>query len=140
MAKGFRLQPKLYKLTFEDGDLDGLECTLEGVSLERFIELTTIADLLGTPEGRTAENIEAQFSTLGGLLAEWNLEDDNGPVEPSYDALKKFDFSYVQQIMQAYIQAFAAVPKDSNDDSSSGGTSEEASLGLAKSSRNLKNS
>jgi hypothetical protein len=136
MAKGFKLQSKLYQITFEDGDLDGLECTLKGVSLERFLELVTAADELTTPEGRTPENIEAQFSTLGELLTAWNLQDDDDePVPPSYEALKKFDLSYVQQIMRAYMQAFSTVPKASDDDSPSGETSPERSLGLARQSR-----
>jgi hypothetical protein len=134
--KGFRLQAKRYQLTFEDGDLDGLECTMSGVSLEKFLEVAAAADALSTPEGRTPENIEAQFRMLGELLLSWNLtDDDDQPVEPSYEALKQFDFSYVQLILQAYLAAFSTVPKASDEPSSSGGTSPERSLGLARQSK-----
>ena len=134
--KGFKLQPKLYELKFEDGDLDGLQCTMKGVSLGRFLELTVAAEELQTPQGRTPENIEAQFTTMAELLVSWNLEDDEDqPITPSYEALKTFDFSYVQQILRAYMDAFSSVPKDSNETSNSGETSPERSLGLVRQSQ-----
>lgn len=136
MTSTFHLQSKLYRLTFEDGDLAGFACTLKGVSLEEFLGLSMTAEQLATPAGRTRKNIEAQFAALGDLITEWNLVDaDDDPVPVSYDELKKFDFSYVNRIMKAYMRAVSSVPKASNDDSSSGGTSPERSLGLAKSSR-----
>jgi hypothetical protein len=136
MASAFKLQPKLYQVTFEEGDLDGLVCQFRGVSLEKFIEIAGLADALGSPEGRTPENIEAQFSLLGALLESWNLVgEDDRPVEASYEALKQFDYSYVQQIMRGYTRAFTAVPKASSENSPSGGTSPERSLGLARQSR-----
>jgi hypothetical protein len=132
----FKLQPKLYQVTFEDGDLDGLVCKFKGLSLEEYIAFVTLAESVTTPEGRTPENIEKQFVTLAELLVSWNLEDDDDqPVEPSYEALKKFDLTLVRQIMRGYTRAFTSVPKASNETSPSGETSPERSLGLARQSR-----
>jgi hypothetical protein len=131
----FKLQPKLYQVTFEDGDLDGLVCKFKGLSLDEYLAFVALAETVATPEGRTPENIERQFTTLAGLLVSWNLEDDNGPVEPSYAALKTFDLTYVKQIMRGYTRAFTAVPKDSSETSPSGEISPERSLGLGRQSR-----
>jgi hypothetical protein len=132
MSSTFHLQPKLYRLTFDDGsDLDGFACTLKGVSLDEFLSLSMAADELKTPAGRTKENVEAQFATLAGLITAWNLADDNDkPVPVSYDELKAFDYSYVNKILRAYMRALSAVPKDSSSGSPSGGKSEEEQLGL----------
>lgn len=136
MAKGFKLQPKHYQLTFEDGDLDGLVCEFKGLPLGEWLEFVALIETTSTPEGRTAENIETQFTTLAGLLVSWNLQDaDDQPVPPSYEALKTFDLTYVRQMMREYTRAFTAVPKASNENSDSGGTSPERSLGLARQSK-----
>ncbi len=136
MANGFKLQPKHYRVTFEDGDLDGLVCEFRGLPLGEYLAFVAVAEAVGTKEGRTTENIEKQFATLADLLVSWNLHDaDDQPVEPSYEALKTFDLSYVRQMMRGYTQAFTAVPKASDETSSSGGTSPERSLGLARQSK-----
>ena len=135
-GKRFRQQTKRYDITFEDGDLDGFECTMGGVSLERFVEITVLSTTLETPEGRTPENIERQFTILGELLISWNLDDEQGNAVPcDYDGLKKQDFGFVMAILKGWMTAVASVPKASQDDSNSGGPSPERSLGLAKQSR-----
>jgi hypothetical protein len=131
--KRFKREPKLFEITFEEGDLDGFEITMRGVSLERFIEIARLSAALETPAGRTPENIERQFTVLAELLVEWNLDDEkDNPVPATYDGLKQMDFADVMKIMGGYMQAIASVPKASKDDSSSGETLEEASLGLAR--------
>ena len=136
MAKGFKLQPKHYQVTFEDGDLDGLVCEFKGLPLGEWLEFVALIETTSTKEGRTVENVEKQFTTLADLLVSWNLQDDDDqPVAPSYEALKTFDLSYVRQIMRGYTQASTAVPKASSETSDSGGTSPERSLGLARQSK-----
>jgi hypothetical protein len=134
--KRYKREPKRYDLTFEDGDLDGFECSMRGVSLERFVEITVLSSTLETPEGRTPENIERQFTILGELLVSWNLDDEhNQPVPCTYDGLKKQDFSFVMAILKGWMTAVASVPKASDDDLSSGATSPERSLGLVSQSQ-----
>lgn len=131
-ANRFKREQKHYQLNFEGTDLDGAEIVMKGVSLGRFLEVSRLASLLATPEGRTPENVEAQFQVLAGLLVSWNWDDeDDQPIPATYDGLKTLDFADVQQIMQGYMQAIASVPKASSSDSTSGGRSQEESLGLA---------
>jgi len=129
---GYKRQPRLYRLTFDDdSELGGFECTLKGVSVDEFLTLSMAADVLKTPAGRTRENVEAQFVMLASLTTAWNLVgDDDKPVPVSYDALKTFDYAYVNRILRAYIRAVSQVPKDSNSDSPPGGPSQEEQLGL----------
>ena len=136
MTRRFKREGKRYQLTFEDGDLDGFECIMRGISLEQFIDVTALETELQTPEGRTPENIEKQFSFIGSLLVSWNLDDEDGnPVPATYEGLRAQDFEFVMQVMKAYMNALAVVPKDSDSDSSAGGTSPERSLGLAGQSK-----
>lgn len=134
--KRFRRERKLYQINFEDPDLDGFECVMSGVSLDRFIGITALAAELETPEGRTKENIEAQFTTLAASLVSWNLDDEDGhPVACGYEGLRLQDFDFVMAIMSGWMQALSSVPKASESDSPSGATSQEQSLGLAGLSR-----
>ena len=136
MPKKFKLEPKVYELNFEDDDLYGFVCRMRGISLEKFVEASNLEVALGTPEGRTPENIEKQFTFIADLLLEWNLvSEDDKDVPATYDELKKLDFSIVMRILKGYMQAVSSVPKDSSETSNSGGTSPERSLGLASVSK-----
>lgn len=131
-GRRFRRERKLYQLNFEGTDLDGLEVIMKGVSLERFIAFSRVAAELESADGRTIENIEAQFQFLAEALVSWNLDDEDGdPVPATYEGLKEQDISDVNAIMVGYMQAISSVPKALNSDSPSGGISEEQSLGLA---------
>ena len=135
-GKRFRRERKLYQLTFDDPELDGFECVMSGVSLDRFIEISALAAELETPAGRTRENIEAQFTTLAASLVEWNLDDEDGnPVPCDYDGLADQDFDFVMAIMLGWMKAISQVSVPLDSGSSSGETSPEASLGLASLSR-----
>ena len=99
-------------------------------------KFTPLAAELETPEGRTKENIEAQFTTLAGSMVSWNLDDDDGkPISCDYEGLRVQDFDFVMKIMLGWMQAISSVPESLGKDSNSGGTSPEASLGLASVSR-----
>ena len=135
-GKRFRRERKLYQLTFDDPELDGFECIMSGVSLDRFIEISALAAELETPAGRTRENIEAQFTTLAASLVEWNLDDEDGNAIPcDYDGLAAQDFDFVMKIMLGWMQALSSVPESLGKDSGSGATSPERSLGLASASK-----
>ena len=128
----FRRERTLYDIKFEDDpELAGFWIRMRSVTLEEFVEVTELAAALETPEGRTKENIEKQFQVVGSHLAEWNYADEDGTEYPAtYDGLKKLDFRDVMKILYGWMQALTSVPKSSSSDSSSGGTSEESSLGL----------
>jgi len=135
-GKRFRREQKLYALDFDAPELDGFECVMAGVSLDKFVEITALAAVLNTEEGRTKDNIEKQFTVLATALHSWNLDDEAGnPIPCDYEGLRIQDFDFVMAIMLGWMQAIASVPKSSNTTSSSGGTSEVPPPGLASVSR-----
>ena len=136
MAKGFKRERKRYQLTFEDGELDGFEVTANGLTLDAFIDVSALASALATPEGRTRENIEAQFVVLGGALVSWNLlDDDDNPVPCGYDGHKSQDVDFAMVIFRTWMKSMQTVPDELGKDSGSGEISPERSLGLARQSQ-----
>lgn len=134
----FRRERKLYKIDFEDPDLQGFEVLMKGVSLERFIEVTELSSRLSEPGGQTRENVEAQYQMLADQIVSWNYADEDGEEYPAdYDGLKRLEVQDVNKILQGWMQAMAGVPKDSKSGSPYGGTSEELSLGLGSASSAL---
>jgi hypothetical protein len=137
----FKREKKLYRLKFDPEDypdLEGFECDATGTTLERFIEITVLATVLETPEGRTPENVEKQYRLFARYLKAWNLDDDDDqPVPCTYEGLKSQELDFVLTIMKAWMAAIASVPGDLGKDSPSGGTSPEASLHLASVSGSL---
>jgi hypothetical protein len=136
--KKFRRERKQYLLTWDletHPDLEDFEVLMKGVNLDKFIEITELAETLGSPAGRTRENIQLQFEILAEHLVDWNYCTEEGEeLKPVYDSLKQLDFSDVMLIMEGWMQAMASVPKASNEDSGSGETSQELSLGLGSAS------
>lgn len=134
----FKREKKLYHLQFEAEELAGFECYATGTTLERFVEITALAEELKTPEGRTRDNIEKQFRTFAKYLEKWNLDDDDDqPVPCTYDGLASQEFDFVMAIMMAWMAAVATVHAPLAGPSPSGETSPEASLHLANQSESL---
>jgi hypothetical protein len=132
-ARRFKREKKLYQLQFEADELDGFECIASGTTLRRFIEITALSEELKTPEGRTKENVEKQFSLFAEYLVSWNLDDDDDvPIPCTFEGLQTQEFDLVMAIMAAWMQAIATVPDDLGKDSGSGETyPEESRLQLA---------
>jgi hypothetical protein len=134
----FKREKKLYHLQFEAEDLAGFECYATGTTLEQFVEVTALSEELQTPEGRTKDNIEKQFTVFARFLKSWNLDDENDqPVPCTYEGLASQEFDFVMAIMMAWTAAIASVPAPLAEGSASGETSPEASLHLASQSESL---
>lgn len=122
---GFRKQKTLYKLVFEDPDLDGLEVTAGSVSLDQFLTLQRLqAKAEDDPDA--AEEV---IQKLSQSLVSWNLEDEDGqPQACTYDGLKAQEFPFVLTIFHAWLTAIASIPKALLPASNGGGTFPEQSL------------
>lgn len=134
MSRGrFKREKKLVALSFdEDTGLEGFECIMRSVSLEKLLNISRLTTAIESATGRTPENVDQLFSTLGGLLEEWNLDDaDDQPVPCTYASLKQQDLEFAQAILAGYMQALASVPKVHSSVSADGGQlPEESTLGL----------
>jgi hypothetical protein len=110
---GFQRQRKLYHLVFdgpEDGDLNGFECKVRGVSMGTYLELVKIQEV----RDRGHELIVA----LADNLVWWNLEDEGVPIEPSREAVLAEDSDFITAVVNRWMQAVGGVtpplPEGSN--------------------------
>ncbi|MCF3101420.1 hypothetical protein IPZ58_07480 [Streptomyces roseoverticillatus] len=121
---GYKRNPKVYKLRFQDGDMAGLEVTLRSVSVGQVIELGGLG-----ADTSNGETVEQMVELLAERIVEWNLEDENGaPVPPTLEALKNEDLDFVLAIINEWTSAAAGVSAPLETPSPSGETSLEASL------------
>ncbi|WP_367138843.1 MULTISPECIES: hypothetical protein [Streptomyces] len=130
---GYKRNPKVYRLKFQDGDMAGLEVTLRSVSVGQSIALGALGS--DTSNGDTMERM---VQLLAERIVEWNLEDENGvPVPPTLEALKNEDMDFILAIINEWTSAAAGVPAPLGSPSPSGETSPEASLPMEPLSASL---
>jgi hypothetical protein len=137
---GYRRRPPVYRLVFQDPEMEGLEVRMKSVTVGEFLELTGLDDTAALA-GATLKDGAVISSPLtraaGNAIVDWNLEDDNGPVQPGYDALIAQDTDFVRQIVKAWFEAVSGVSAPLQHGSSGGGPSPEGSLQLASASQSL---
>jgi hypothetical protein len=63
------------------------------------------------------EEISAQ---LGNALVSWNLEDEDGPVPATLEAIEEQDFSLIMSVVNSWLSAITGVSDDLGKDSPSG--------------------
>lgn len=153
---GYRREPTMYALKFEDPQFEGLEVMAKSLPLGEFLAMQRL-------QGRAAEDTDAAeqvLRKLASVLVSWNLEDEQGqpvpiqyavcrvsgkPVAPGkrcpecastaedeqpcdYTGIAGQELPFVLTIFQAWMGAVASVPNLSPNDSNGGGTSLEQSL------------
>lgn len=74
---GYRAKRKTYRLVF-DGDLAGLEITVEGLTLGEVREIQNVSD----SEETFRESQERESAEFLARVTEWNLEDEDGQTLP----------------------------------------------------------
>lgn len=121
---GFRKEPTLYHLKFED--YKGLEITTRSVPLKDFLAINKMSMVGETDPQKQVEQSEAMFRKFSEALIGWNLEDENGkPVPATYNGLVSQEMSFVLEIVRAWMDSIANVPKLSKNDLSDTETYQE---------------
>ncbi|HEY6432135.1 MAG TPA: hypothetical protein VIZ17_09130, partial [Acetobacteraceae bacterium] len=129
--KGFRPKKKIYKLVFESADMEGLEVAMRSVSIGSMLKMAAVADAAKREEVDAA-GLEDMFARFARALEHWNVEDDAGEAVPAdLNGVRSQDADFVMAIFEAWFEAVMNVGDDLGKDSSSGGTSPEASLPMA---------
>jgi hypothetical protein len=127
---GFRKEPTLYRLKFEDESFEGLEVMAKSVPLKDFLALNKMSS--ETDSAKQVEQSEALFRKFAEALISWNLEDENGkPVPTTYNGLVSQEMAFVTEIIKAWMDAIASVPKTSKSNSNGSGTYPEVSIPMA---------
>lgn len=124
-SKGYRPNRKVYKLRFEDEDMDGLVVRVRSTSVGSLLVvagfITIDPDNLGPQD---LAKLHELFAMLASALVEWNVEDDDGvPVPATLDGIKSQDADFVMVIVRAWFEAISGVPAPLGPPSSGGGPS-----------------
>jgi hypothetical protein len=125
---GFTVKRKIYKLIFEDDDLAGLEILARSVSLGQMLAISG-EGRVGKVDTEDAEQTQGMFEMFAGALVQWNLEEEDGtPIPVTMEGLQGLDTEFVTAIIEAWTSAIAGVTAPLAKQSTSGGTSQEASI------------
>jgi len=112
---GFRKQRTVYRLRFEDESLDGLEVTAKSLPLKDFLSINKMSVQAENDAAKQAEQSELMLKKFADALINWNLEDEDGkPVPATFTGLLGQEMGFVTQIIQAWMEAVAGVPKASS--------------------------
>lgn len=137
---GFRPEPTIYNLDFSGTYLEGLEIRATCCSVGEYRKMLQIAAIGNAEKTISEEGMERSDWVIELMLkniVSWNLEDMAGqPVPVTKEGLNSQEERTGRAILSAWQTALITVPPTSQSDSSDGGTSEEASLGLGSQSEN----
>lgn len=129
---GFERQVKKYHLVF-DGEMEGFECKVKGVSMERYLELIKLQD------DQALQAVQDMIHALADNLVEWNLEDEGIPVEPTKENVLAEDSDFVMKIFDAWMTALGNVAVPLDEKSTNGSQTPPVSIPMESLSPSLTN-
>jgi len=123
---GYVRKRRVYRLQFEDEELDGLVVKVRSASVGRLLEfMRFLAGLSG--DDLTADDVEkfaGLFESFADVLQEWNVEDEDGrPVPATLEGVRSQDGDFVMDIMRVWFQAVTQPPAPLPATSSAGAPS-----------------
>lgn len=121
---GYVPKHKIYKLHFEDAEMDGLVVRVHGLSTGQYIDLMGMKE-----EAEGGGESSGLFQFLADRLIEWNIETEDGtPVPANLDGIREQDMPFTMAIINAWTTAMADVPAPLEQPSTSGESSLEVSI------------
>ena len=118
---GYVRQAKVYKLRFDDPEMNGLVVRMHGLTAGQLLETGRWSE---DPEG-----VESLFRLFASKLVDWNLEEPEGvPVPTTYEAVLGQEDDLILAVIAAWQEAVAGVPAPLAKRSNGGGPSLVASL------------
>lgn len=121
---GYTPPRKVYNLTFEDPDYNGLLIQARGLTVEEVAQV-----------GRWQQDVEgdeASYTLFASKIVSWNVEDPPGcPVPTTYDGIKSQDEAWALSVLQAWLGAVTGVGAPLGRGSTNGETFPEVSLPMA---------
>jgi len=118
---GFKPQRKLYRLTFEDPGMNGLQVMMRSVTMGKMLELQQLGD--DAEKAKSSAAFAGIVNILADALETWNVEEEDGtPVPPDLDGVLSMDPDFIMEIISAWTQAVSGV----SDPLAKGSTSGEA--------------
>lgn len=114
----YRRVPNIYTLTDIKTE-EGLIVRVTGLKIGR---LRKLAALLESDEDGFVENLDEVISLLLGGIVSWNLEDDNGPVDITREAIEDFEVPALFSILEKWMDETTGVSAELGKESPSGAT------------------
>lgn len=115
---------KTFKLTWADGEFEGLEVRVRSMSVERFLELGPLLEAadMGSFSTEDIEGMRGLFREFSTVLVEWNLEDEDTdePVPCTFEGFMAQDLRLVGEVISRWAQHIAGVPAPLEQPSPSG--------------------
>jgi hypothetical protein len=103
---GYQPKRTVYRLQFEDPEMEGLEVRARSVSTG---QLLMISALQGKAE-LTEEEIDTLIGAFAKALVSWNVEEEDGtPVPATAEGVKSQEIGFVQAIVWAWVDALTGV-------------------------------
>jgi hypothetical protein len=131
---GYRREPRIINLRFEDTEYDGLVVRARSVSTGEFFAFQDLAEHADR-RSDSARDLIALFATV---VIDWNLEDPvtGEPMPVSDQVLLDQDLDFVMDLVITWMDAVAGVTRPLGRASTGGRSSPEASLPMEISSAN----
>jgi len=113
VGMGYKRQRKIFKLVFEDPDMEGLVVRCRSTSVRQFLDIQTMAQNAKGEGSDELAGVKALLATFATVIIDWNMEDDDDtPIAPTAETLLDEDFDFVMVMVNAWIEAMAGVAKD----------------------------
>lgn len=130
VGAGYVRKRRVYRLRFEDEELDGLVVKVRSTSVGGLLEFMGFLTM-ATDDDISAEDVgrvTALFERFAEVLEEWNVLYAEGPnkgqpVPPDLEGVRTQDADFVMDIMRIWFQAVTQPPAPLPATSSAGGPS-----------------
>jgi hypothetical protein len=119
---GFKPPRKIYNLDFAGTEYDGAHVRMRGVTVGEEMHINE----LRANNDRGA--VQELFKAVVGLLVDWDIEDDNGPVPTTFEGVSSQDSTFIGAVLNAFFAAASGVPAPLPEGSHSGEPSLVASI------------
>lgn len=128
IGMGFKRTRKIYKLRFEDPDMEGLVVRAHSTSGEDFLAIQEMAG--SVTDESAAASMRLLYTTFAKVLIDWNLEYDDRPevMPTTAESLLAQDFDFAMALINAWMKAVAGVPDELGKESTPSSPLLEASL------------
>lgn len=112
---GYRKVPTIYTLKFEQADYEGLVVRMKSLSFGK------VRKLIRATEAADDDNFDELLASISQGLVSWNIEDEDGiPLPANEENLNDQDFSFVLDIVNAWLECMTGVDDDLGKGSPSG--------------------
>ena len=129
----YKLKPKIYRLIFDSGEYAGVEVRVRSVPVGQYLKIARLSAETTADGGTEADMADELFRAFASALLEWNLTEDSPDgqeyeIPADVDGLYRLDLQFVLLLVQEWIKTMAGIDPDLGKGSTSGGTSEVASI------------